>query len=70
MRIPLPTCYFAEDDNRKQLAIEGMQRLTNITRCYNDEFAVEEMTTFKELEGKKFSELGDLQTELEATKIR
>lgn len=70
MRIPLPSCYFAEDDNRKQLVIDGVQRLTTITRFFNDEFALEGMTTFKELEGKKFSELGDLQAELESTTIR
>lgn len=70
MRIPLPSCYLAEDENRKQLVIDGVQRLTTITRFFNDEFALEGMTTFKELEGKKFSELGDLQAELESTTIR
>ncbi|WP_025590494.1 DUF262 domain-containing protein [Vibrio parahaemolyticus] len=70
MRIPLPSCYFAEDDNRKQLVIDGVQRLTTITKFFNDEFALEGLTTFKELEGKKFSELGDLQAELESTTIR
>lgn len=70
MRIPLPSCYFAEDDDRKQLVIDGVQRLTTITKFFNDEFALEGMTTFKELEGKRFSELGDLQAELESTTIR
>ncbi|TGE76035.1 hypothetical protein C7Y70_20050 [Pseudoalteromonas sp. KS88] len=70
MRIPIPSCYFAEDENRKQLVIDGVQRLTTITKFFNDEFALEGMTTFKELEGKKFSELGDLQAELESTTIR
>lgn len=70
MRIPLPSCYFAEDDDRKQLVIDGVQRLTTIVRFFNDEFSLEGMTTFKDLEGKKFSELGDLQAELESTTIR
>ncbi|CAI3797456.1 MULTISPECIES: DUF262 domain-containing protein [unclassified Rheinheimera] len=70
MRIPLPSCYFAEDENRKQLVIDGVQRLTTIAKFFNDEFALEGMTTFKDLEGKKFSELGDLQAELESTTIR
>ncbi|OOV86832.1 hypothetical protein BTA35_0211065 [Oceanospirillum linum] len=70
MRIPLPSCYFAEDDDRRQLVIDGVQRLTTIARFFNDEFALEGMTTFKNLEGKKFSELGDLQAELESTTIR
>lgn len=70
MRIPLPSCYFAEDDSRKHLVIDGVQRLTTITKFFNDEFALEGLTTFKELEGKKFSELGEYQAELESTTIR
>ncbi len=70
MRIPLPSCYLAEDENRKQLVIDGVQRLTTITKFFNDEFALEGMSTFKELEGKRFSELGDLRAELESTTIR
>lgn len=70
MRIPLPSCYFAEDTDGKHMVIDGLQRLTTINRFFNDEFALEGMTTFKELEGKKFSELGDFQTELETTTIR
>lgn len=70
MRIPLPSCYFAEDENRKQMVIDGVQRLTTITRFFNDEFALEGLTTFQELEGKRFSELGDLREELESTTIR
>ncbi|WP_339526940.1 DUF262 domain-containing protein [Pseudomonas sp. EL_65y_Pfl2_R96] len=70
MRIPLPSCYFAEDDERRHLVIDGVQRLTTVTRFFNDEFALEGLTTFKNLEGKKFSELGEYQAELEATTIR
>ncbi|WP_200392457.1 DUF262 domain-containing protein [Roseibacillus ishigakijimensis] len=70
MRIPLPSCYFAEDSDRRQLVIDGVQRLTTITMFFNDEFALEGMTTFRDLEGKRFSELGGLQAELESTTIR
>ncbi|MBW5800976.1 DUF262 domain-containing protein [Halomonas elongata] len=70
MRIPLPSCYFAEDEDGRHMVIDGVQRLTTIARFFNDEFALEGMTTFKELEGKEFSELGALQTELETTTIR
>lgn len=70
MRIPLPSCYFAEDENRNQLVIDGVQRLTTITKFFNDEFALEGLTTFRDLEGKKFSELGEYQAELETTTIR
>lgn len=70
MRIPLPSCYFAEDQSQKHLVIDGVQRLTTIRRFFDDEFTLEGLTTFKELNGKKFSELGELQAELEATTIR
>lgn len=70
MRIPLPSCYFAEDEESKHMVIDGLQRLTTINRFFNDEFPLEGLTIFKELEGKKFSELGSLQTELETTTIR
>lgn len=70
MRIPLPSCYFAEDDEGNHIVIDGVQRLTTIQKFLDDEFALEGMTTFKELEGKKFSELGSLRPELESTTIR
>ena len=70
MRIPLPSCYFAEDDDGSHLVIDGVQRLTTISKFLNDEFALEGMTTFKELEGRRFSDLGDLRSELETTTIR
>lgn len=70
MRIPLPSCYFAEDDDGRHMVIDGLQRLTTINRFFNDDFALEGLTAFKELEGKKFSELGSYQTELETTTIR
>ena len=70
MRIPLPSCYFAEDKEGKHVVIDGVQRLTTVARYMNDEFALESLTTFKELEGKKFSEIGEYKAELEATTIR
>lgn len=70
MRIPLPACYFAENEDGTHLVIDGVQRLTTIEKFFNDEFALEGLTAFKELEGKKFSQLGGYKAELEATTIR
>lgn len=70
MRIPLPSCYFAEDEDGRHLVIDGVQRLTTIVRFFNDEFVLEGLSAFKELEGKKFSEIGAYQSELESTTIR
>lgn len=70
MRIPLPSCYFAEDQDGRHIVIDGVQRLTTISKFMNDEFALEALTTFKDLEGKKFSQIGSYKSELEATTIR
>lgn len=70
MRIPLPACYFAENDKGEQIVIDGVQRITTIAKFFKDEFRLEGLTIFKELEGKKFSELGEYRNELETTTIR
>lgn len=70
MRIPLPSCYFAENETRAHLVIDGVQRITTIIRFINNEFALEGMTAFKELEGKRFSDLGPLAADFESTTIR
>ena len=70
MRIPLPACYFAETDDGRQLVIDGVQRITTITKFFNDEFPLEGLSLFTELEGKRFSEIGDYKNELESTTIR
>ncbi len=70
MRIPLPACYFAERNDNSQEVIDGVQRITTILNYFKDNFALEGLTIFTELEGKKFSELGDLKSELETTTIR
>ncbi len=70
MRIPLPACYFAEKQDNTQEVIDGVQRITTIKNFFNDDFALEGLTIFKELEGKKFSEIGDYKSELETTTIR
>ncbi|WP_369943695.1 DUF262 domain-containing protein [Xanthomonas medicagonis] len=70
MRIPLPACYFAEKEDGTHFVIDGVQRLTTIQKFFKDEFALEGMSAFKELEGKRFSELAAYRSELEATTIR
>lgn len=70
MRIPLPSCYFAEDKDGRHLVIDGVQRLTTIVKFVNNEFPLQGMTAFRELEGKYFREIGEFKAELEATTIR
>lgn len=71
MRIPLPACYFAEKPDGSHLVIDGVQRLSTIQMFFKDGFALEGMTAFQDIEGKKFSELSlSYRAELEATTIR
>ncbi|MEL7800079.1 DUF262 domain-containing protein [Sulfitobacter pontiacus] len=70
MRIPLPSCYFAEMDDGRQLVIDGVQRITTICRFMDDEFALTGLETLSELNGKTFSELGSAARDLESTTIR
>lgn len=70
MRIPLPACYFAENEQSNHSVIDGVQRITTIKKFFDDEFALEGLTVYPELNGKKFSEIGELQGELESTTIR
>lgn len=70
MRIPLPACYFAENEKGNHEVIDGVQRITTIKRFFNNEFKLEGLTVFKDLEGKTFDELGDFKNELESTTIR
>jgi hypothetical protein len=70
MRIPLPSCYFAENDDKAHLVIDGVQRITTVMRFMADEFALEGLSVLKDLEGKKFSEIGTWASDLESTTIR
>lgn len=70
MRIPLPACYFAENERGNHEVIDGVQRITTIKRFFDNEFRLEGLTVLKELEGKSFEELGEYKNELESTTIR
>lgn len=70
MRIPLPACYFAEDEIKNHIIIDGLQRITTIKNFFSDDFKLEGLTTFAELNGKKFSELGSYKQDLENYTMR
>lgn len=71
MRIPLPACYFSEDENKNHLVIDGVQRITTIKRFLNNEFKLEGLTVFTDLNGKFFNEIDPLiQSDLENYTIR
>jgi len=57
LNMPIPTFYFAESDTLKYEVIDGMQRITTFKRYLKDEFALESLEDKHDLNGKKFSEL-------------
>ena len=70
MRIPIPACYFAENEENFHNVIDGVQRITTIKKFFNDEFTLEGLSIYPELNGNKFSELGELRSSLESTTMR
>ncbi len=70
MRIPIPTCYFAEKEDGTHFVIDGVQRITTIVNFFNDKFSLEGLQTYSELNGKKFSQLGPYRSELESYTLR
>jgi hypothetical protein len=71
MRIPLPVFYLAERHDGKIIVIDGLQRLTTISRYLKNEFALRIMDDANEfLSGKKFQDLPvKLQNRLEDTRL-
>lgn len=57
MNVPLPPVFLYEYDYSKYEVMDGLQRLTTIYDFYSGNFALEDMGYWKELEGKKYSEL-------------
>lgn len=59
MRIPIPACYFAEDENKNHIVIDWVQRLTTLFNFYNNGFPLEWLSFYDHLNWKTFSELPD-----------
>lgn len=71
LNVPIPVCYFAEDDDGVYEVIDGLQRLTTIQRFLDDEFALNGVSVLAELNGVKFSDLAPKeQRRLESRTIR
>ena len=57
MNIPIPPIFLYEYEFSKYEVMDGLQRLTAIKEFYNDKFPLEGLEYWKELNGKKYSEL-------------
>ena len=57
MNVPLPPIFLYEYDYSKFEVMDGLQRLTSIYDFYSENFPLEGLEYWKELEGKTYSEL-------------
>lgn len=57
LNVPIPVCYFAEDDEGVYEVIDGLQRLTTIRKFLDDEFALTGVSVLTELNGQRYSDL-------------
>ena len=57
MNIPIPPIFLYEYEFSKYEVMDGLQRLTAIKEFYEDKFPLEGLEYWKELNGKKYSEL-------------
>lgn len=59
MNIPIPPIFLYEVDYSRYEVMDGLQRLTAIHDFYADKFELKKLEYWRELEGKKYSELPD-----------
>ncbi|UEQ04897.1 DUF262 domain-containing protein [Halomonas profundus] len=60
MNVPIPPIFLYEYEYSSYEVMDGLQRLTAISSFYDDEFELEELTKWPELNGKKYSDLPKL----------
>lgn len=71
LNVPIPVCYFAENEDGTWDVIDGLQRTHSITRFLAGEFPLRGLSVLSELNGKKFNELaGRDQRRIETRTIR
>lgn len=64
MNIPIPVCYFAEEESGKFTVIDGHQRLYSIWRYASNLFALKDLRTLNEFNGKYFRDLREREQRL------
>ncbi|MFF1963365.1 DUF262 domain-containing protein [Streptomyces sp. NPDC058232] len=57
LNIPVPVCYFAENEDGSYEVIDGLQRIQTIKDFLDDEFALRGVSVVSEFEGLRYSEL-------------
>jgi len=64
MNIPIPACYFAEEDSGVNTVIDGQQRLSSIWRFVHNHFKLRGLRTLTEFNGKAFKDLTEREQRL------
>ena len=57
LNIPIPPCYFSQNDDFELSVIDGQQRIYSIYRFLDNQFALSGLEVVSELNGKRFHEL-------------
>jgi len=57
LNVPIPVCYFAEDEDGVYEVIDGLQRLQTIKNFIDNDFALQSISVLTELDGKTFKDL-------------
>jgi len=57
LNVPIPVCYFAENEDGSWEVIDGLQRVQSIARFLRNEFSLRALSVLSELNGRTFEEL-------------
>ncbi|MCX9131473.1 DUF262 domain-containing protein [Aeromonas veronii] len=60
MNVPIPPIFLYEYEYSSYEVMDGLQRLTAIAKFYDDEFELEGLTQWPELNGRRYSTLPDM----------
>lgn len=60
MNVPIPPIFLYEVTYSKYEVMDGLQRLTSIYQFYKDEYALQDLEEWKEINGLKYSELPEI----------
>lgn len=57
LNVPIPPCYFAQDDDFENEVIDGQQRLYSLYRFVDNQFSLQKLENLSDLNGQKYFEL-------------
>lgn len=61
LNIPIPMLFFAEDDDKSKVVVDGQQRLSALKEYLDNRFPLKGLEVLSQLNGKSFDELTDRQ---------